>query len=92
MAIPDHLYGLVQARSSTSKQELLVLPGLIDPGWRGKILVMTYNLADSSTVIKEGKSIAQMIFLHRVLGLNREDVTRLRPSDRQDRGFGSTGK
>lgn len=91
LEIPNHLYGVVQARSSTSKKRLLVLPGVIDPAYRGQIFVMAYNLTDETMVIKKGDRIAQLLFFHRVPHLHLQLVNELRPSERGTRGFGSTG-
>lgn len=91
LEIPNHLYGVVQARSSTSKRRLLVLPGVIDPAYRGQIFVMAYNLTDETMMIKKGDRIAQLLFFHRVSHLHLQLVSQLRPSERGTRGFGSTG-
>lgn len=91
MEMPNHIYGLVQARSSTSKKKILVLPGVIDPSFRGRVYAMVLNLSDEQIVIKRGDRIAQMLFMSRVQGLHRYDTTELRPSLRGENGFGSTG-
>lgn len=91
MEIPNHLYGVIQARSSTSKKRLLVLPGIIDSSFRGRIYTMVYNLSDIPVEINKGDRIAQMIFLPRAPHLHLQSVTSLRPSERGESGFGSTG-
>lgn len=91
LEIPNHLYGVVQARSSTSKRRLLVLPGVIDPAYRGQIFVMAYNLTDEIMLIKKGDRIAQLLFFNRVPHLHIQLVDELRQSERGTRGFGSTG-
>lgn len=91
MALPNHLYAVVQARSSTSKKNLLILPGVIDAGYRGQIFVMAYNLSNKSIIISKGDRIAQLLIFQRVPGLQIEYVDNLRPSERGHMGFGSTG-
>jgi dUTP pyrophosphatase len=91
LEIPNHLYAIVQARSSTSKKRLLVLPGVIDPGYRGRIFVMSYNLTNEPITIKKGDRIAQMLFFYRVPHLHMQQVMALRNSQRGHSGFGSTG-
>ncbi len=91
MALPNHLYAVVQARSSTSKKNLLVLPGVIDAGYRGQIFVMAYNLSNRPITISKGDRIAQLLIFQRVPGLQIEYVDNLSPSERGHMGFGSTG-
>lgn len=92
MEMPHQIYGVVQARSSTSKRGLLVLPGVIDPSYRGRIYAMVYNLTEEDLIISRGDRIAQMLFFQRVPGLHMSSATHLMPSERSTRGFGSTGK
>lgn len=91
LALPNHLYGVVQARSSTSKKSLIVLPGVIDAGYRGEIFAMVYNLSDLPVTIKQGSRVAQLLFFNRVQGVNLRLTSKLRPSERGGWGFGSTG-
>lgn len=91
LEMPNHLYGIVQARSSTSKRRLIVLPGVIDPGYRGQIFTMVHNLSDEPVIISKGNSVSQMLFMYRVPHLHINPVSKLKPSDRNDKGFGSTG-
>jgi dUTP pyrophosphatase len=92
LEIPNHLYAIVQARSSTSKRRLLVLPGVIDPSYRGRIYVMAYNLTTEPITVKAGERIAQLLFFPRIPHLHMQPVTALRPSERGENGFGSTGR
>lgn len=91
LEMPNHLYGIVQARSSTSKRKLIVLPGVIDPGYRGQIFTMVHNLSEEHVSIKAGSSVSQMLFMYRVPHLHINPVSKLKPSERNDKGFGSTG-
>lgn len=91
LEIPNHLYAVVQARSSTSKKRLLVLPGVIDPAYRGQIFTMTFNPTTEPVLIKKGDRISQLLFFPRIPHLHVNPVSSLRPSERGIRGFGSTG-
>jgi dUTP pyrophosphatase len=91
MEIPNHLYGIVQARSSTSKRRLIILPGVIDPAYRGRVYAMTYNPTDTTIKISKGDRIAQMLFMPRILHLSKASVPTLSPTERGEAGFGSTG-
>ena len=92
LEIPNHLYAIVQARSSTSKRRLLVLNGLLDPCYRGSIYTMVFNPTQEAINIKEGDRIAQLVFYHRVAHIHTEKVDDLRQSSRNKNCFGSTGK
>jgi len=91
MAIPNHLYGIVQARSSTSKKRLIILPGVIDPAYRGRIYAMAYNPTLSPIKINKGDRIAQMLFMPRIPHLSKASASELSPTERGSAGFGSTG-
>jgi dUTP pyrophosphatase len=71
---------------------MLILPGVIDAGYRGQIFAMAFNPTDAQIVIKKGERVAQLLFFQRVTGLTTTVVSELRPSDRLTKGFGSSGK
>lgn len=91
LEIPNHLYAIVQARSSTSKKRLLVLPGVIDPAYRGQIFTMTFNPTTESVIVNKGDRISQLLFFYRIPHLHINPTYELRQSERGSRGFGSTG-
>jgi deoxyuridine 5'-triphosphate nucleotidohydrolase len=91
LEIPNHLYAIVQARSSTSKKRLLVLPGVIDPAYRGQIFTMTFNPTTETVMVRKGDRISQLLFFYRIPHLHVNPVYDLRKSERGSRGFGSTG-
>ena len=100
--IPSDWVGLIWPRSGMSvKQGIDVLAGVIDPGYRGEIMVCLYNTsaplplyetpADVGVMIKEGDRIAQIVF-QRAPAICLEQVDELEDSDRGDKGFGSSGR
>lgn len=91
LEIPNHMYAIVQARSSTSKKRLLVLPGTIDSSYRGQIFTMMFNPTAESVLVKKGDRVSQLLFFCRMPHLHLNTVPELRPSERASRGFGSTG-
>lgn len=91
LEIPNHLYAVVHARSSTSKKRLLVLPGVIDAGYRGQVFTMVFNPTTEPIKIDKDARISQMLFLPRTTHLHIDPVDDLRPSQRGSKGFGSTG-
>lgn len=66
-------------------------PGLIDPDYRGEILVLVKAPSNHSIIIQRGDRIAQCV-LEAVEHMAFQEVQELAPSGRGARGFGSTGK
>lgn len=84
-------YGaLLRDRSSVAtKQQVFVVAGVIDYGYRGEVLVAMHNPGDPVT-FKKGDKIAQMILTLVILTQVRE-VTELDDTTRGTNGWGSTG-
>ena len=65
------------------------MAGVIDPDYRGEILIVVYNYGNDPFIVEKGMKIAQLI-------LEKHDtpplqvVSELSSTDRNDRGFGST--
>lgn len=66
-------------------------PGTIDSDYRGEIKIILINLRDIPYRIKHGDRIAQMI-INRYEIISWEEVDELDKTERDDGGFGSTGK
>ena len=65
--------------------------GLIDSAYTGSVRVKLYNLSDTPYFVRAGDKISQIVFLpidSPTLKLVRE----LKPTERGDNGFGSTGR
>jgi dUTP pyrophosphatase len=65
--------------------------GVIDPDYRGEIIVAIHNDTDETQSINPGDRIAQFILTEKFLCEWRE-VDELNETDRGEGGFGSTGK
>ena len=97
LQFPPLVGGLIRDRSgiSTSATPVFVVAGVIDPTYRGEIIVAMFNPGPSEVVFTQGSRIAQLILLPVSLLNMREifafDATELDESLRGDRGFGSTG-
>ena len=65
-------------------------PGTIDSDYRGEIKVMLMNNSDNDIEIKNGDRIAQMV-LSEYVKAKWKQVVQLPPTDRNEKGFGSTG-
>ena len=91
IALPDGHYAVVGGRSGLNSAGILTHLGIIDPGFRGQILVTTTNLSGEPFAVRRGDRIAQLIVLPLVLpAYNEEDE--LPASPRGERGFGSSGR
>ena len=89
MAIPQGWEGHVRGRSGKTVAGLIVCPGTIDAGYRGEVQVMLHCLTFAT--IKAGDRIAQLAILQ-VPDVRWEEVTRLPSSERDQGGFGSSGR
>ncbi|NWX02877.1 POK9 protein, partial [Caloenas nicobarica] len=79
----NDLCALLLGRSSTSKQGIFVVPGVIDVDYEGIIKIMLYVI-NSPVSIPKGSRIAQLIPFH-------SQVPQPGSSIRGAGGFGSTG-
>lgn len=96
LEIPPELMGLVLPRSGLGSQGIILRNtiGLIDPDYRGELIVNLYNENNNPTldkkVFKKGDRIAQIIFLPRV-AINFGITKKLNETERGEGGFGSSG-
>jgi len=81
---------LVRDRSSMAARGLATTAGVIDPGYRGEVLIVMTNLGVSTVELKAGEKIAQMIPVPVLTGQVHE-VESLEASAREGKGFGSSG-
>jgi dUTP pyrophosphatase len=96
LAIPEGYAGLVLPRSGLAMRHGITpvnTPGLIDPGYRGEIMVPLINHDPEETFrVERGMRVAQLVFVR------AEDVTfaevallEAGADARGERGFGSSG-
>lgn len=92
--LPDGYEAQVRPRSGLAiKQGLTCLnsPGTIDADYRGEIKVILINLSQEPQTIQHGDRIAQMV-VHSVRQVAWEPVTSITATQRNEGGFGHTGK
>lgn len=63
-------------------------PGLIDPDYTGNISVILHNFSDVDYEVREGDKIAQLMLVPFVRAYGAQIASK----QRQDGGFGSTGR
>lgn len=88
---PAEFGALVQDRSGLALKGISTLAGVIDPGYRGELKVVITNLGDKPFDIKPGDRIAQLRIVRRIEAEFTE-ADSLAETQRNMRGFGSTGK
>jgi len=90
ISIPKDYVGLIWDRSGlAAKNEITVLGGVIDSGYREEVKIILKNLGKESFVIKKNDRIAQMI-IQPYLKAEIEEVSALEETDRKG-GLGYTG-
>jgi|ERR1019366_5426429 dUTP pyrophosphatase len=87
---PPEFGALVEDRSGLALKGICTLAGVIDTGYRGELKVVLINLGKELFKIKTGDRIAQLRIIHRVEAEFAE-VPSVSPTERDGRGFGSTG-
>ena len=92
--LPNGFEAQVRPRSGLAvKQGITCLntPGTIDSDYRGEIKILLINLSGESQSIQPGDRIAQLV-VQKYEQVEWEQVEILSATERNDGGFGSTGK
>ncbi|MEO0072666.1 MAG: dUTP diphosphatase [candidate division WOR-3 bacterium] len=93
LEIPKGFEGQIRARSGLAANSgigVLNSPGTIDSDYRGELKVILFNFSNKPFVIKKGDRIAQLVF-SRVYRATLRSVKKLKPTKRNQGGFGHTG-
>jgi dUTP pyrophosphatase len=92
LQIPIGYVGKIEDRSSMAARGLKTAGGIIDPGYTGEIKVVINNLNNLPLyIIHKGDKIAQLL-IYKIETPQVEEVTELLLTDRDTKGFGSSGK
>lgn len=94
LEIPEGLFFWIVARSSTMKNwGFIVLPGVIDTGFRGELFASVYNTRGYSVKVSRGDRIAQAVPLPNAAPYLRPQRVEFIDAEtsRGAAGFGSTG-
>lgn len=94
LELPPNLFGWVVGRSSTfNRTRLVVLPGVVDAGYRGEMKTLVWNTSDEAVLVKQGERLGQLLLLP-----NLADQIDWVPSsviddtsERGESGYGSSG-
>ena len=92
-AIPEGYYGRLADRSGNAwKCGIHVMGGVIDSKYRGEVKVILVNLdCEEGFIVKKGDKISQMI-ITKIHEGDIVEVNDLDDTERNEGGFGSTGK
>ena len=94
LEIPNGYAGFVFARSGLATKSGLAPAnkvGVCDSDYRGEYVVAIHNHGKMTIEIKPNERIAQLIFI-KVSDFNFVEVEELSETERNDKGFGSTGR
>lgn len=88
---PGH-FVMVCSRSGLAKRSVFVAngPGIIDPDYRGEVMVLLYNGSHESYWVQHEDRIAQLVVVP-VTPISVEWTMKLSETSRGEAGFGSTG-
>lgn len=93
MQIPDGYAAFIFARSGIATKRGLAPAnkvGVIDSDYRGEVMVPIHNHSDKTQEIESGERVAQMVIMP-YLAVNFIEADALDETDRDKKGFGSTG-
>lgn len=87
--LPENYYAQIRGRSGLGAKGIIVLAGVVDPGFRGQWQVIFYHVGREGWTIRPGDKIAQFT-LHECPEVRVVEVDELTTTERGEGGFGST--
>lgn len=90
--MPQGCYGRIVERSSSALDGIIIGGGVVDLDYRGNIAIICFNLGKMEVVIRKHDRIAQLICEKIHFPRVEEIDYKPPPTERNDSGFGSTGK
>lgn len=89
--LPAGYWGFLTGRSSSIRKGLDVVNGIIDNGYTGELFVAVRNLSHQSVRLSSGTRLAQFILMP-IVKTEFEQVEVLPSTEREEKGFGSSGE
>ena len=89
--IPEGYVGIIKERSSIGSKGIAVRAGVIDPDYRGEVIVVLQSINNVYYKIKKGDKIAQLLIVPALID-DIVEVEELTPTERGANGFGSSDK
>jgi len=91
IALPKDHVGLIWDKSGMAANHFIkTMGGVIDPGYRGELMVIMANLGKEPFTVEKGMRIAQLL-VQPVAKFPIEEVEELGDTERGEKGFGSSG-
>jgi dUTP pyrophosphatase len=91
LEIVEGFYGQIFGRSGLAARGIAVHPGVVDSSYRGSVRVVLWNASFAEYEVKAGDKIGQMVILP-VPQISIEECDELSPSERNEAGWGSSGR
>lgn len=92
IALPHGYYGKLESKSGLNvKHGIVSLGGTIDEPYRGSIVAKLYNMTDTPYHFAAGDKVVQLV-IQSYIAPELEIVDELDVTDRNEAGFGSTGR
>lgn len=95
VAIPDGSFGMICSRSGLSTKFGIIItnsPGIIDADYRGELMCILRNISQKSFAVEDGMRVAQLLIMKHTIDAEFQEVPILSTkTDRNNKGFGSTG-
>lgn len=90
--IPEGYVGLVWDKSGLAKNHGITnLAGVIDSGFRGECMILSFNSGSEPHTFHKGDKVAQ-ILIQSINHFEIEEIQELSQTSRGEGGWGSTGK
>lgn len=90
--LPENCYGRIASRSGLALINFIqVAGGVIDEDYTGNVGVILYNHSDDDYIVQVGDKIAQLI-CEVIKYPDVYEVSNIKETERNSKGFGSTGK
>ena len=91
LSMPRDIYCRIAPRSGYAlRQKINVHGGVVDSNYRGEVKVILFNHGREQFGVRKGQRIATLIFTQ-LSTYNLKEVETLDQSDRNEKGFGSSG-
>jgi dUTP pyrophosphatase len=91
--LPEGAEAQVRPRSSLALKHTITIlnsPGTVDPGYRGEIKVIMINHGENDFLVEKKLKVAQLV-ISPIIKVNVLPTDELSSTDREEKGFGSTG-
>lgn len=89
-AIPEGFAGMLVPRSSIAEKGLIIQTAIIDPDYTGEIHLIITNCSNQTQYVKKDSRLCSLV-VYSVLNMYLQEVEEFEPTQRGNRGLGSTG-